>query len=357
MKRLRELDFLRGIAILLVLLRHQPFSHFTKNIGWIGVDLFFVLSGFLVSGLLFKEYIRYGKINPGRFLIRRGFKIYPIYYLSYPLYLVVKAAPLSFPDILSDLLFVQNYTRGWGYAYVASWSLAVEEHFYFALTFLLFFIMRPAGTNTIAAAERIKKLPTILFTLIIVCALGRVASNIFLHDNVRNFTMTHVRIDSLLTGVLISFFFHFKKEQLTTIFQSNRYVLYIIAFIGLAWTPFADPIPSFWVKTAGFSALAIAFGIVLLHVILTPAINEQLDRYFSGVAVNIIATIGYCSYSIYVIHSLVNKCYEKYELFENNILSFFVTSVISILLGMFMTYKIEKMFLNLRDKRFPGRTA
>ena len=86
--RLRELDFLRGIAILLVLLRHNYLFDFTFKIGWIGVDLFFVLSGFLVSGLLFKEYLKFGNINPSLFLIRRGFKIYPIFYLTALLYAI-----------------------------------------------------------------------------------------------------------------------------------------------------------------------------------------------------------------------------------------------------------------------------
>jgi peptidoglycan/LPS O-acetylase OafA/YrhL len=72
MKRLREIDFLRGVAIILVLLRHKFLFPFTKNMGWIGVDLFFVISGFLVSGLLFKEYQKSGSIQPKRFLIRRG---------------------------------------------------------------------------------------------------------------------------------------------------------------------------------------------------------------------------------------------------------------------------------------------
>jgi len=76
--RLRELDFLRGVAILLVLFRHQLLFSFLKTMGWIGVDLFFVLSGFLISGLLFKEFQKFGAINPKLFLIRRGFKIYHI---------------------------------------------------------------------------------------------------------------------------------------------------------------------------------------------------------------------------------------------------------------------------------------
>lgn len=86
--RLREIDFLRGVAIILVLLRHKYLFKFTTTMGWIGVDLFFTLSGFLVSGLLFKEFIKFGDIQPKRFLISRGFKIYPIYYLFYILYLI-----------------------------------------------------------------------------------------------------------------------------------------------------------------------------------------------------------------------------------------------------------------------------
>ena len=86
------IDVLRAAACLLVLGRHcvaltmfqsAPFrqlGNVWKTGGWVGVDLFFVLSGFLVSGLLFREYQRYGRIVAGRFLIRRGLKIYPGYY-------------------------------------------------------------------------------------------------------------------------------------------------------------------------------------------------------------------------------------------------------------------------------------
>src|SRR5204863_7752623 len=87
--RLVQLDLLRCLAIVLVLGRHMvPCPSHTnawlgrltsiwQRGGWIGVDLFFVLSGFLVSGLLFREYQRHGSVDVVRFLIRRGFKIYP----------------------------------------------------------------------------------------------------------------------------------------------------------------------------------------------------------------------------------------------------------------------------------------
>src|SRR5437868_5735245 len=97
-KRNLELDFVRGIAILLVIGFHaitvpahpffQSLDFVMKRIGWSGVDLFFVLSGFLVGGLLLKEYKDTGGINARRFIIRRGFKIWPAYYF-YILFQVV----------------------------------------------------------------------------------------------------------------------------------------------------------------------------------------------------------------------------------------------------------------------------
>ena len=61
--RLKEIDFLRGIAIILVIFRHKEISKLMQNMGWIGVDLFFVLSGFLITFLLLKEKEIFNKIN------------------------------------------------------------------------------------------------------------------------------------------------------------------------------------------------------------------------------------------------------------------------------------------------------
>src|SRR5450755_1719851 len=84
-----NLDALRTIAIFLVLGRHlYTFAAYTAywwarawlKIGWVGVDLFFVLSGFLVSGLLFTDYEKTGRIDFSRFYIRRGLKLWPAFY-------------------------------------------------------------------------------------------------------------------------------------------------------------------------------------------------------------------------------------------------------------------------------------
>src|SRR4051812_19019380 len=92
-ERSRALDLLRGLSVLLIFGRHMDlcpievspwlhrFTYLWENGGWVGVDCFFVLSGFLVSGLLFCEFERHGNILPANFLVRRGFKIYPSFWL------------------------------------------------------------------------------------------------------------------------------------------------------------------------------------------------------------------------------------------------------------------------------------
>lgn len=365
MNRLRELDFLRGAAIILVLFRHQYLFSFTHNMGWIGVDLFFVLSGFLVSGLLFKEYLKFGDIQPKRFLIRRGFKIYPIYFIFYVPYLlaIIKLGTFELIPFLSDMAFIQNYVNGWGYAYPASWSLAVEEHFYFGLCFVLWYGIKYKKTFLANPAEKSNKtdpFQKFIIATLIICLCLRVVSNIvFPLELERNFTMTHLRIDSLLAGVYISYLYYFKREQMTENFNKYKNVLLLLAVLGVCWTPFIDPTPSFFAKTIGFTLLYVSFGIVLMYFLLVPTINQKLNSVLGSVTVNIVSKIGYCSYSIYIIHSLINKVFNKliesHHFPENHYLVFLTTSFLSVVIGMVMTYKIEDFFLKIRNKYVASR--
>lgn len=362
MNRLRELDFLRGIAIVLVLLRHRYICQFTENIGWIGVDLFFVLSGFLVSGLLFKEFKVYGNIQPKRFLIRRGFKIYPIYYIFNILYLIpiLIDGNLKIIPLLSDLTFTQNYANGWGYLYFASWSLAVEEHFYFAFTILLWLGIKYNKIILNESFEKRNYFQILIIGMLIFCFYLRLISNIeFPEDVARNFTMTHLRIDSLLAGVYIAYLYYFRLNVTTQIFNKYKKILLSIAFLCLVWTPFFDAASSFFVKTIGFTLLYISFGILLLYFILTPNINKQLNYLFGSSIINFLGKVGYCSYSIYIIHSIVifyiDNVSLNYNLSINNFSKFLITAILSILIGMIMTYKIEAYFLKIRNTIMPSR--
>src|SRR5688500_11469744 len=154
--RLRHIDFLRGIAVLLVLFRPHAFINNTHNPGLIGVDLFFVLSGFLVSGLLFREYIQHKKVNAKLFLIRRGFKIYPLFYLALLITVVIElwlGSKISKRALVSEMLFMQNYYLNmWNH----TWSLAVEEHFYFAVALLIVILVKTKRLENV-------KLCTVIF--------------------------------------------------------------------------------------------------------------------------------------------------------------------------------------------------
>jgi len=166
-KRIVGLDALRGVAVLLVIFSHFNLIlsrdelariGFIDNLrlgGWSGVDLFFVLSGFLVSGLLFAEQHKTGGVRRGRFLIRRGFKIYPAFYvLALASWATFTLADRPIPprEVLAELLFVQNYFPGiWPH----TWTLAVEEHFYFGLALSFPWMMRrperiPLGVAVVA---------------------------------------------------------------------------------------------------------------------------------------------------------------------------------------------------------------
>lgn len=364
MKRLQELDFLRGIAIILVLLRHRYLFQVTANMGWIGVDLFFVLSGFLVSGLLFKEYIKYKDFQPVRFLVRRGFKIYPIYYFFYIPYLlrILTKSQLQVPPMMADLVFFQNYYNGVGYAYPASWSLAVEEHFYFVLCFFFWLCVRLKGYYADKGQLFLDKrtFQWVIFFSVVLCLIVRILTNVTPGDMERNFTMSHLRMDSLFAGVYVSFLYYFRKEKMLRFFQRFRLWLLLVAVLGIVWTPFIEPVGSFFVKTIGFSFLYVSFSILLMYCLLTPGINSILISFFTRRGVEMVSQIGYCSYSIYVIHTIINYGYDDlasaYALKLSQTTVFFLTSTASVCIGMLMTHFIESYFLRLRNKIVPSLT-
>ncbi len=157
-KRNLQLAVLRGIAVLLVFGRHlelpKPeglvgtFAGAWLRIGWLGVDLFFVLSGFLIGGLLVTELHKHGRIDVARFLSRRGLKIYPAYFvfIAYLMFMPaakgllrgesVWAVPVEWSLYWPNFLFLQNYVGNNPTGH--TWTLAVEEHFYLMLPFANF---------------------------------------------------------------------------------------------------------------------------------------------------------------------------------------------------------------------------
>src|SRR5215813_8261936 len=147
--RYKSLDFLRGIAVLLVIIEHFFHGYVETHFCWTGVDLFFVLSGFFVSGILFREYSQRNTMHGGRFFVRRIFKIWPLFYTAFLiefLYFYVKHRPPSTAHSLAELFFIQNYFQGF---MQVTWSLGIEEQFYLLVAFLLPLLARVNKVNWI----------------------------------------------------------------------------------------------------------------------------------------------------------------------------------------------------------------
>lgn len=365
---------MRGIAVMLVLCSHHWFFTPVNNMGWIGVDLFFVLSGFLVSGLLFSEYIKYGNIRPKLFLIRRGFKIYPLFYFSIfvsIIFLVFLPDMYFFPDSkilflnsngilvgsVIEVFFLQSFFYGfWGH----HWSLSVEEFFYFFLALFLFLMIKKKKLQDHKLFLRVGLL---IFSL---CFILRIISNSLYPSSMINFTGVHLRIDSLFAGVMISYFYYFKYDGLNSLYLKYRKLIWVLAIPLISFTPFYIVTDSFFIKTIGFTLIYISFSFLLLTFLFEKNITKQLKAIITRWLFDRVVKVGFYSYSIYLFHMyivryMVGEDYMHMQYLQGNysyqmvLLSFIFYFFGSIGLGVLMSYLIELPMLRLRDKYFPRR--
>jgi peptidoglycan/LPS O-acetylase OafA/YrhL len=144
-----ELDALRTLAVVLVLGEHLTGAYLnqggTENLfsklpfvrgGWIGVDLFFVLSGYLIGKQLWREVLQTGTLNVGRFILRRGLRIWPLYFF-FLIFVIAVLGRGGFPfgKWWSDPIFLTNYLNQG--VVMGSWSLCTEEQFYIVAPLVL----------------------------------------------------------------------------------------------------------------------------------------------------------------------------------------------------------------------------
>jgi peptidoglycan/LPS O-acetylase OafA/YrhL len=149
-KRQPGLDLLRALAIIVVVIYHGALFGFKlpgriDRFGWIGVDLFFVLSGYLIGGQLLAPLARDQRMNLGRFFARRVLRILPAYFVVLALYFLLPSWR-EYPDMSQPLwkflLSIQNIALHGGTAFSHAWSLAVEDQFYLCLPFILILVSR-----------------------------------------------------------------------------------------------------------------------------------------------------------------------------------------------------------------------
>lgn len=360
--RLAGLDVLRLVAILLVLGYHmssppETWSRGFRNClvawqrgGWVGVDLFFVLSGFLVSGLLFAEYKLRGHLSVGRFFTRRGWKIYPPFIALIAVTVIVylvRGIPIGKLRLASELLFFQSYLPGlWSH----TWSLAVEEHFYLLLPMVLVLVLRwNKGSRT--------PLKPVLFL-----AAGVGGSELTLrvlnwhyrpaYTHLTHHFASHLRLDSLFFGVAISYAYHFHTGRFVESLSPWR------RWLIVGGTVLLTPAFIFQIETTplmftlGLTLFSLASGMLLVGVLLC---NLPRSRF-----VVLMATIGAYSYSIYLWHmavhwwgvSLVQRAWGTPLGFGAGAAVYLIGSLA---LGVVMAKAVEVPALRLRDQWFPPR--
>lgn len=302
------LDVLRAFAVLLVLGKHAawPVADAWGDLwfmgGWAGVDLFFVLSGFLVSGLLFD------RPEWKRFLVRRAWKIYPAFWFFMLVTIWIQRPGLV--PTLHELLFIQNYgERVW----LHSWSLAVEEHFYLLLPPVLLLTRR----------WDYKPLPWVVGGIVLACTLGR----LFSPEWESNRSQTHLRIDTLWLGVLARYFYN-RNRRWVSLLAGPLFAIGAVV-LGSAFMT---------TMTSSVGVLIIALGSVAL---VLGAVELDFSSRFSQA----VAYVGRHSYSIYLWHAPV--LFWIALRYNTTVLTYMVVSV---LIGITMSTLIETPTLRLRER-------
>lgn len=356
--RLAQLDFLRAVAVLLVVGNHSAicppetnsflnkFTTVWYRGGWAGVDLFFVLSGFLIAGLLFNEYKKRGDIDIKKFLIRRGFKIYPAFWflmLTTFLVSIFSGEEIYRGGFLSELLFVQNYhPKIWNH----TWSLAVEEHFYIFLS-LLFFVFLFIGRKT--EKNSFDFIPKIFVLLAVVCLALRYVTDVYAGFSYEvNVEQTHLRIDSLFFGVFLSYLWNFRGLSESAFLQKNKF-LFVLAGVLCFVPAFVFELnETFWLETFGLTMLYLGGGFLLTALLKSDFGSSKFLRRA--------AEVGKYSYSIYLWNLPTHVWLTKFTNLaaENWFLYWFLYLAGTFLFGIGTARLVEYPVLRLRDKLFPS---
>ena len=305
-RRIAELDGLRGVAILLVITFHYVNNQLINSthpvgkalsaltsFGWVGVDLFFILSGFLIGSILIRN--KGSKNYFATFYIRRLVRIIPNYYLLLTLFLLILALPFfsnndfltgndsvplwAYFTMVQNFFMASNFNMG-NKALSVTWSISIEEQFYIIIPFVIYIVRK-------------SWLPFILVAIIIMASFMRMQ-----YDNWKPaYVLLHCRADSLAIGILISWL----MIQLDLKEVVNKYYHHLIALlfatlgaIMFLFMRYSDLGPT---KNLLFG---IVFGIALIL-----ALTRQSTWYGALLRNKALTWVGTISYSLYLFHFII----------------------------------------------------
>jgi len=363
------LDLLRALAIIIVVIYHAALFGFkmpgrVDRFGWIGVDLFFVLSGYLIGGQLLAPLARDQSISLGRFFARRALRIMPAYFAVLAIYFLLpswREYPEMSQPLWKFLLSIQNIALHGGTAFSHAWSLAVEDQFYLTLPFILLFVNRwprpPVGrTRPVASAA-----------IIIPCAIffGGILLRTFLaHQHPADISgvafrdyqawiyyPTWTRLDPLVFGVVLAAIEKFRPQWWQRLM---KYAVWLwlpgLALIVFAlwlgegeYLEFSTVIWQFPLLAFGFAALLVC------------AQSDRLPlRHFKIPGAAFIASIAYSAYLVQklVIHAIGEFC-KAHDVDLTLAPALIGVELCVYLAATILFFVIERPFLQLRHRVAP----
>lgn len=335
-----SLDGIRAISIIIVLFSHAGVSRLIP--GGFGVTIFFFLSGFIITTLMFREHHKNGSISLRNFYIRRALRLTPSLLLSISaaIILLLLGAVHGAIDPLtlsSQIFFFFNYFSIYGNAHPIDglsvlWSLSVEEHFYLIWPTLFILFLK----NRIHIVQ--------IVGLAALLLIWRYVRLFFLHDvEWTIYTLTDTRFDSLIFGCLLALIQNkYKIKQL-----HNQTIIYSIIFLSIIVLIFTfifqgETFRSTWRYTIqGIALLPLFhFSVTMENLMIFRPLNWVISR-----------TIGVWSYNIYLIHYVIIMAFESHNLAPSHKIIFalivlFLSSVWAALIFHF----VEKPLQRIRRK-------
>jgi peptidoglycan/LPS O-acetylase OafA/YrhL len=351
--RIPSLDGLRAVSIALVVgyhvlnaqtqiqLHHDyegPWRHLFS--GGLGVSIFFVISGFLITYLLLREMEKTKTISLIDFYIRRTFRIWPAFFFYLGIIVALHAMNvigIARRDVVAAGLFVFNYVPRVGNPLVGhTWSLAVEEQFYLFWPLLLLWFGSRRGTG-------------IALMFVLLCPVVRFLEVLLLPGNsmfiVRMWEMTHTRLDTLMFGCLVA---------LTVEKQSVQLAIQRCFAIGLQWAAVLWIFFGWWVLLFLPSSVRLGIGdslqgasIILLVVWLIWNAQGRVGRFFNS---RLMVHLGAISYSLYLWNTIF--CVPQNKTWTGE---FPANVLCSIAMAEFSYFLIEQPFLRARSRFFSKR--
>jgi peptidoglycan/LPS O-acetylase OafA/YrhL len=338
------LDGLRAMAVMAVVLFHAV-PHALPG-GFFGVDVFFALSGYLITRLLLSEYDTLGRIDLWRFYIRRIWRLAPALCVMLWVYVSIELAWHGFAkwktlalDALLALAYVTNWTRATGWHLPAdlghTWSLAVEEQFYLIWPLLLIGVLK---------LTRRRGLQVLLVS---VMALASMLWRLYLQDQGasvdRLYNGSDVRAETLLWGALLAILRHPEATQQRRhwLDQVGEWLIPALMFglwIGAQWT-------DAWVYSVGVTAVS-GMSLLLIHGLH----GGRWQFVYRVLSTGSVVYVGRVSYGIYLWHFPILRWLMESPMDAWSRLV--CTLALSLAAASLSYHLMEKPLLDRRDRRW-----